>query len=203
MQKGEPLESIVAVNIMTAKVKTDELKEVDELISQYRKENAEILKLVDDEYHILIKSDLPDELTSKRYWLLNIIIKSGKTRLVPTKYKIIGKHSLKNTSVKFFKEYANELNKKIIKMLEKDFVVENLSYAKIGKLCLILEIVNPDFDYYEKNMGIKLQSPKVKKVLRLFKKNYFKMVDEKISSEEFIQMLIKKEKKEKKEKKGK
>lgn len=198
MQKGEPLESIVAVNIMTAKVKTDELKEVDELISQYRKENAEILKLVDDEYHILIKSDLPDELTSKRYWLLNIIIKSGKTRLVPTKYKIIGKHSLKNTSVKFFKEYANELNKKIIKMLEKDFVVENLSYAKIGKLCLILEIVNPDFDYYEKNMGIKLQSPKVKKVLRLFKKNYFKMVDEKISSEEFIQMLIKKEKKEKK-----
>lgn len=185
----------MAVKIMTSKVKTDEIKKVEELISQYRKEKAEILKLVDDEYYFLIKSDLPDKLTSRRYWLLDIIIKSGKTELVPDKYRIIGKHCLKNTSVQFFKEYANELNEKIIKMLEKDFVVKNLSYAKIGKLCLILEIVNPDFDYYEKNMGIKLESTRVKKVLRLFKKNYFKIVDEKISLEKFIQILIDEEKK--------
>ena len=45
-------------------------------------------------------------------------------------------------------------------------------------------------------MGIKLQLPKVKKVLRLFKKNYFKIVDGKnFSEEKFIEMLIELEEK--------
>ena len=112
--------------------------------------------------------------------------------MVDDDWEIIDGHSLANTSEQFFDEYGNELNERIINMLGNYSVVKyHLSYPKIGKLCLLLEIVNPDFNYYKENMGIKLKLSKVKKVLRIFKKNYFKIVDgENFSEEEFIQMLI-------------
>ena len=130
------------------------------------------------------------------HWLLSNIINSDEPKLVDKDWEIIDGHSLANTSEQFFDEYGNELNKRIINMLRKGSVVKYLSYSQIGKLCIILETVNPNFNCYEENMGIKLQLPKVKKVLRLFKKNYFKIVDGKnFSEEKFIEMLIKLEEK--------
>lgn len=196
MQKGEPLESIVAVKIMTAKVKTDEEKELVELISQYRKEKAEILKLVDKTINELICDNKYNKKIMINHWLLSNIINPVEIKLVEEDWEIVEGHSLANTSLKFFDEYGNELNKRIINMLENPFMGRELSLAKIGKLCIILETVNPNFNCYEKNMGIKLQLPKVKKVLRLFKKNYFKIVDGKnFSEEKFIEMLIELEEK--------
>lgn len=196
MQKGEPLESIVAVKIMATKVKTDEMKEVEELRSQYRKDKAEKLRLVDKTVNELIHDDEYNKKIMINHWLLSNIINPVEIKLVEDDWEIIGGHSLANSSEQFFHEYANELNKKIIKMLGKDFVVKNLSLAKIGKLCLILEIVNPDFYYFEDNMGIKLQLPKVKKVLKLFQEKYFEIQEEKnFSDKKFIEMLIKLEEK--------
>ncbi len=196
MQKGEPLESIVAVKIMTSKVKTDEMKEVEELRSQYRKDKAEKLRLVDKTVNELIHDDEYNKKIMINHWLLSNIINPVEIKLVEDDWEIIDGHSLANSSEQFFHGYANELNKKIIKMLGKDFVVKNLSLAKIGKLCLILEIVNPDFYYFEDNMGIKLQLPKVKKVLKLFQEKYFEIQEEKkFSDEKFIEMLIELEEK--------
>lgn len=205
MQKGEPLESIVAVKIMTAKVKTDD-KDVAKLISEKRRKeqrrkdqgrnSEEIQELVSKTINILIHDNKYDEDVIKiinNHWLLSNIINSDKPKLVDDDWKIIDGHSLANTSEQFFDEYSNELNEGIINMLGN----KRLSYPKIGKLCLLLEIVNPDFNYFKENMGIKVQLPRVKKVLRIFQKNYFKIVDgENFSEEEFIQTLIRLEVKE-------
>lgn len=186
----------MAVKIMATKVKTDEMKEVEELRSQYRKDKAEKLRLVDKTVNELIHDDEYNKKIMINHWLLSNIINPVEIKLVEDDWEIIGGHSLANSSEQFFHEYANELNKKIIKMLGKDFVVKNLSLAKIGKLCLILEIVNPDFYYFEDNMGIKLQLPKVKKVLKLFQEKYFEIQEEKnFSDKKFIEMLIKLEEK--------
>ncbi len=186
----------MAVKIMATKVKTDEMKEIEELRSQYRKDKAEKLRLVDKTVNELIHDDEYNKKIMINHWLLSNIINPVEIKLVEDDWEIIDGHSLENSSEQFFHEYANELNKKIIKMLGKDFVVKNLSLAKIGKLCLILEIVNPDFYYFEDNMGIKLQLPKVKKVLKLFQEKYFEIQEEKnFSDEKFIEMLIELEEK--------
>ena len=93
-------------------------------------------------------------------------------------------------------ENAKALNTKIINVIEKEYEVRKLSYARIGKLCLLFEIVNPNFNWTEENMGIlELQLPKVKRVIKLFQKNYYKIVNDKNFSEsDFIEILKKLEK---------
>lgn len=188
---------MVTVKNMTAKVNTKEKEtELEDLISQYRKEKAEIQDLVDKEYQEVIKTNSYDAKFMRNYWLLNNIVKPSEMQMVEDEWKIIGKHSLENTSVEYFMEYAKALNTKIINVLEKEYEVRKLSYARIGKLCLLFEIVNPNFNWTEENMGIlELQLPKVKRVIKLFQKNYYKIVNDKNFSEsDFIEILKKLEK---------
>ncbi len=187
----------MAVKNMTTKVNTKEKEtELEDLISQYRKEKAEIQDLVDKEYQEVIKTNSYDVKLMRNYWLLNNIIKPNELRVVEEKWKIVGEHSLKNTSVEYFIKYSTALNTKIINVLAKEYEVRKLSYAKIGKLCLLLEIVNPNFNWTEDNMGIsELQLPKVKRVIKIFKKNYYKIVNDKdFSEKDFIEILKKLEK---------
>ncbi|MEI3356219.1 MAG: hypothetical protein V8R81_03985 [Clostridia bacterium] len=187
----------MAVKNMTTKVNTKEKEtELEDLISQYRKEKAEIQDLVDKEYQEVIKTNSYDAKFMRNYWLLNNIVKPSEMQMVEDEWKIIGKHSLENTSVEYFMEYAKALNTKIINVLEKEYEVRKLSYARIGKLCLLFEIVNPNFNWTEENMGIlELQLPKVKRVIKLFQKNYYKIVNDKNFSEsDFIEILKKLEK---------
>lgn len=188
---------MVTVKNMTTKVNTKEKEtELEDLISQYRKEKAEIQDLVDKEYQEVIKTNSYDAKFMRNYWLLNNIVKPSEMQMVEDEWKIIGKHSLENTSVEYFMEYAKALNTKIINVLEKEYEVRKLSYARIGKLCLLFEIVNPNFNWTEENMGIlELQLPKVKRVIKLFQKNYYKIVNDKNFSEsDFIEILKKLEK---------
>lgn len=105
---------------MAVKNMTTKEKELQELISQYRKEKAEIQNLVDKEYQEVIKTNSYDVKLMRNYWLLNNIIKPNELRVVEEKWKIVGEHSLKNTSVEYFIKYSTALNTKIINVLALD-----------------------------------------------------------------------------------
>lgn len=183
---------MVTVKNMTTKEKL----QTKEVISQFRQEKADIQNLVSETYKEFTEEGPYDEKMMRNYWLLNCIINNNEIA-VEEAIKIVGDHSLENTSVEYFKRYAELLNKKILRVLSDSTEVRKFSYATIGKLCLLLEIVNPDFDWTAENMGISgVRLPEVKKVLKIWRKNYYKMVNENdFDEKQFIEILNNLEKK--------
>ena len=183
---------MVTVKNMTTKVNTKE-KELGEIIQRdTRKSNLEISNAVYEEIQKLQKDTYQKRMIN-RLWILNVAL-GDKPELAVEHLDIVGKHTLENTDMEFFKKFAKVLREEIIESL-RGYQIETVSYVGIGNMILALETVYPKFTHKKLNFGIPgIKSEKVKEVCKILQKMYVDIVNEKISQKEFIRNLEEMEK---------
>ncbi len=186
---------MVAVEKMTY----EEREEIIITKESAREENVEVHGLVEFIYCKLINSDEYDE-EMKKAWRL-YLTKNGNEEYKSYFDDIYVNLSDEDddtevysiTNIKsqdFFLKCLKRLDQKVIGTLRNYEKTQMLSYSKIGKLILIAEIINDDFDFYEENCGITDVTEKVKEAMKIFRELINENV-KKFSEEEFIKTLKK------------
>lgn len=193
----------------------EEREEIISIKEDARKENVEVHDLVEFIYYKLINSDEYDEEMEKAWRLY--LTKNGNEEYQGDNIKYGGYEEFPRTksyfddiyvklsdedddtevysitnfkSQDFFLKCLKRLDQKVIGTLRNYEKTQMLSYSKIGKLILIAEIINDDFDFYEENCGITDVTEKVKEAMKMFRELINGNV-KKFSEEEFIEKLKK------------
>ncbi len=193
----------------------EEREEIISIKEDAREENVEVHDLVEFIYYKLINSDEYDEEMEKAWRLY--LTKNGNEEYQGDNIKYGGYEEFPRTksyfddiyvklsdedddtevysitnfkSQDFFLKCLKRLDQKVIGTLRNYEKTQMLSYSKIGKLILIAEIINDDFDFYEENCGITDVTEKVKEAMKIFRELINGNV-KKFSEEEFIEKLKK------------
>lgn len=193
----------------------EEREEIISIKEDARKENVEVHDLVEFIYYKLINSDEYDEEMEKAWRLY--LTKNGNEEYQGDNIKYGGYEEFPRTksyfddiyvklsdedddtevysitnfkSQDFFLKCLKRLDQKVIGTLRNYEKTQMLSYSEIGKLILIAEIINDDFDFYEENCGITDVTEKVKEAMKMFRELINGNV-KKFSEEEFIEKLKK------------
>lgn len=179
---------VTVKNMTTKNTKEKELVEI--IQRDVRKSNLDVLKAAYETKQKLQESTKYQKRVINRLWVLNVAL-GDKPELAVEELDIVGKHTLKNTDMDFFKKFAKTLKEEIIESL-RGYQIETISYVGIGNLILALETVYPKFKHTSLNFGVQgVKSKKVKKVCKILQNMYEDIVNEKVPQEEFIEKLKK------------